>query len=298
MKIRKTARASSWPVFSPFGPALMAGQRHQVSEVLDFWFVQSRLRQWFAKDPAFDALLRERFLGLTRRAIAGELDAWNEEPSRGLALVLLLDQFPRQFWRDTAMAFAGDLQALALSLMAVERGRLEAEDEQARRQFWLMPLMHSEDLAEQEAAPAAVRAVQRSPHRRLRPPAPGCDRPLWPLPPPQCCSGAGVERGGAGLPADAGLPLLKRLLEGKDRALAAMAEVANDFAETPRGDGKGQHLGARWLQMAQSTSCSPFTRLNSLTLWLTTVAPMASAWQAIQRSLAPMGVARRFRAVA
>ena len=92
--------------------------------MLDFWFVQSRLRQWFAKDPAFDALLRERFLGLTRRAIAGELDAWNEEPSRGLAL----------------------------SLMAMERGRLEAEDEQARRQFWLMPLMHSEDLVEQEAA--------------------------------------------------------------------------------------------------------------------------------------------------
>ena len=92
--------------------------------MLDFWFVQSRLRQWFAKDPAFDALLRERFLGLTRRAIAVELDAWNEEPSRGLAL----------------------------SLMAMERGRLEAEDEQARRQFWLMPLMHSEDLVEQEAA--------------------------------------------------------------------------------------------------------------------------------------------------
>ena len=193
MKIRKTARASSWPVFSPFGPALMAGQRHQVSEVLDFWFVQSRLRQWFAKDPAFDALLRERFLGLTRRAIAGELDAWNEEPSRGLAL----------------------------SLMAMERGRLEAEDEQARRQFWLMPLMHSEDLAEQEAAPAAVRAVQRSPHRRLRPPAPGCDRPLWPLPPPQCCSGAGVERGGAGLPADAGLPLLNRLSVQPGKAVAA-----------------------------------------------------------------------------
>ena len=221
MKIRKTARASSWPVFSPFGPALMAGQRHQVSEVLDFWFVQSRLRQWFAKDPAFDALLRERFLGLTRRAIAGELDAWNEEPSRGLALVLLLDQFPRQFWRDTAMAFAGDLQALALSLMAVERGRLEAEDEQARREFWLMPLMHSEDLAEQEAAPAAVRAVQRSPHRRLRPPTPGFGRPRWPLPPPQCCSGAGVERGGAGLPADAGLPLLNRLSVQPGKAVAA-----------------------------------------------------------------------------
>ena len=51
----------------------MPVQREQAAEVLEFWFVQSQPRQWFAKDPAFDALLRERFLGLTRRAIAGEL---------------------------------------------------------------------------------------------------------------------------------------------------------------------------------------------------------------------------------
>lgn len=124
----------------------------QASEVLDFWFVQSRPRQWFAKDPAFDDLLRQRFLGLTRRAIAGELEAWGAQPAGGLALVLLLDQFPRQIWRDTAMAFAGDPQALAESLRALERGWLESEPEQPRRQFWLMPLMHSEDLAVQEAA--------------------------------------------------------------------------------------------------------------------------------------------------
>jgi uncharacterized protein (DUF924 family) len=126
--------------------------RNLASEVLDFWFVHSRPRQWFAKDPAFDDLLQQSFLGLTRRAIAGELDTWDAEPTGALALVLLQDQFPRQIWRDTAMAFAGDPQALALSLRAVERGWLEAEPEQARRQFWLMPLMHAEDLAVQEAA--------------------------------------------------------------------------------------------------------------------------------------------------
>ena len=130
----------------------MTGQRDQAGEVLAFWFDETRPRQWFAKDAAFDALLRERFLGLTRQAIAGEFDAWDTEPTGGLALVLLLDQFPRQIWRDTAMAFAGDPQALALSLKAVERGWLEAEPEQARRQFWLMPQMHAEDLAVQEAA--------------------------------------------------------------------------------------------------------------------------------------------------
>jgi len=130
----------------------MTGHGEQAAEVLEFWFVQSRPRQWFAKDPAFDALLRQRFLGLTRQALAGELDTWGAEPAGGLALVLLLDQFPRQIWRDTAMAFAGDSQALALSLKAVELGWLETEPEQARRQFWLMPLMHSEELAVQETA--------------------------------------------------------------------------------------------------------------------------------------------------
>ena len=102
----------------------MSRQGEQAAEVLEFWFVQSRPRQWFAKDPAFDALLQQRFQGLTRRALSGELDAWGTEAAGGLALVLLLDQFPRQIWHDTAMAFAGDPQALALSLKAVERGWL------------------------------------------------------------------------------------------------------------------------------------------------------------------------------
>ena len=100
----------------------MPGQGEHAADVLEFWFLQSRPRQWFAKDPAFDALLRERFLDLTRQAIAGELDPWATEAAGGLALVLLLDQFPRQIWRDTAMAFVGDPRALAGSLQAVERG--------------------------------------------------------------------------------------------------------------------------------------------------------------------------------
>ena len=130
----------------------MPHHKHEAAEVLEFWFAESQPRQWFAKDLAFDEVLRQRFLGLTRRATAGELDAWGAEATGGLALVLLLDQFPRQIWRDSAMAFAGDPQALALSLRAVELGWLEVEPEQARRQFWMMPLMHSEDLGVQEAA--------------------------------------------------------------------------------------------------------------------------------------------------
>jgi uncharacterized protein (DUF924 family) len=120
--------------------------------VLNFWFIDTTPSQWFRKDPDFDALVRERFLGLTRQAIAGELGRWSETPQGGLALVLLLDQFPRQLWRGTAMAFAGDGPALALSQQALNWGWVESEPEQPRRQFWLMPLMHSEELAVQEAA--------------------------------------------------------------------------------------------------------------------------------------------------
>jgi uncharacterized protein (DUF924 family) len=120
--------------------------------VLHFWFASTEPRQWFAKDPDFDQRVRDRFLPLTRQALAAQLSAWGDRPASGLALVLLLDQFPRQIWRDTAMAFAGDAQALALSLAAEARGWLETEADQARRQFWLMPRMHSEELAVQERA--------------------------------------------------------------------------------------------------------------------------------------------------
>ncbi|MCP9928460.1 DUF924 family protein [Cyanobium sp. CH-040] len=122
------------------------------ADVLRFWFEEASPHQWFAKDPAFDAQVQDRFCALTRAAVAGALSPWGEEPQSALALVLLLDQFPRQIWRGTATAFAGDPQALALSRRAVDDGWVAAEPEQARRQFWLMPLMHSEELAVQEAA--------------------------------------------------------------------------------------------------------------------------------------------------
>jgi uncharacterized protein (DUF924 family) len=124
----------------------------EAEAVLHFWFEQTSPRQWFAKDPAFDRRVREGFLEASRSAIAGGLNSWSGDALGALALVLLLDQFPRQIWRDTPRAFAGDARALAFSREAVARGWLAAEPQPARRQFWLMPWMHSEDLAVQEAA--------------------------------------------------------------------------------------------------------------------------------------------------
>jgi uncharacterized protein (DUF924 family) len=124
----------------------------QARGLLTFWFVETSARQWFSKDPAFDALVGTRFSALSRAAMDGMLSPWADSPEPALALVLLLDQVPRQIWRESAQAFAGDSQALALALDALERGWIAAEPERDRRQFWLMPLMHAEDLAVQEQA--------------------------------------------------------------------------------------------------------------------------------------------------
>ena len=114
-------------------------------DVLEFWFQQCRPWQWFRRRDSFDALVRDRFAALVERALAGELEAWAHTPSGGIALVLLLDQFSRQIWRGEAQAFAGDLQAQALSQDALQRGWIQQEQERAKRQFWLMPLLHSEE---------------------------------------------------------------------------------------------------------------------------------------------------------
>ena len=116
-------------------------------DVLEFWFQQCRPWQWFRRHDSFDALVRERFCEAVERALAGELDHWSCGPSSGLALVLLLDQFTRQIWRGEAKAFDGDPQALKLSLAALERGWIAAELQRPRRQFWLMPLLHSENIS-------------------------------------------------------------------------------------------------------------------------------------------------------
>ena len=115
--------------------------------ILDFWFEQCRPWQWFRRSEAFDLEVRQRFGPLVEKALAGGLKNWEAEPSSCLALVLLLDQFSRQLWRGDARAFAGDEQALRLSQRALALGWITLEPQRARRQFWLMPMLHSENPA-------------------------------------------------------------------------------------------------------------------------------------------------------
>jgi uncharacterized protein (DUF924 family) len=120
----------------------------QPDAVLDFWFQRER-KAWFAKDAGFDAEIRSRFLPLYELAAGGGLAEWREEPRSCLALVIVLDQFPRNMFRGTARAFAADAAALEAARTLVDRGwdKSLSPDE---RTFAYLPFEHSEDLRDQE----------------------------------------------------------------------------------------------------------------------------------------------------
>lgn len=130
-----------------------SGAMDDITAVLDFWFgtltaageVEPEVRQrWWRKDEAFDASIRERFGALYERAVAGELDDWSNTAEGRLALVLVLDQFSRNLFRNSPLAWAHDARAQALTLEGLERGHDRALPVHGRT-FLYMPLMHAED---------------------------------------------------------------------------------------------------------------------------------------------------------
>jgi len=132
--------------------------KHQSSgaEVLLFWFgpVSERgkaHKHWFAKDEAFDREVRERFLPLYGEAAAGKLAHLKETAADCLALIVLLDQFPRNMFRGTPRAFATDPLALEIARHAVARG-FDRSLLPMERLFVYLPFEHSENLADQERA--------------------------------------------------------------------------------------------------------------------------------------------------
>lgn len=131
----------------------------RIGELLDLWFGEleggfaapEARRRWFRADPAFDDALRTRFGDDVGAALAGERDAWASTPEGRLALVLLLDQLPRNLFRGTARAFAGDERALVAARVGVGRGDdrlLPAEP----RVFLYLPFEHAEHRADQQTA--------------------------------------------------------------------------------------------------------------------------------------------------
>ena len=118
------------------------------ADVIAFWR-EAGPDRWFTKDAAFDEDIRQRFLDLHERAAAGKLTRWEQGAEGALALLILLDQFPRNMFRGTARMFEADRQALAAAVEGVARH----DDERLtvnERSFLYMPYMHSEEIGMQE----------------------------------------------------------------------------------------------------------------------------------------------------
>ena len=123
--------------------------------VLAFWRAAGP-DKWFTRDAAFDAAISERFLTTYQAAAAGAL-AWDDDPEGALALVIVLDQFPRNMFRDSARAFAADPLARAVAARAIARG-FDQKVELAERSFFYLPFEHSEEPLDQERCVALNRA--------------------------------------------------------------------------------------------------------------------------------------------
>ncbi|MEG5082355.1 DUF924 family protein [Microcoleus sp. AT8-B4] len=140
-----------------------------MNEVLDFWFGRSHSpefgkfhNKWFEKDADFDAQVRAGFLPQYELAASGKLDSWQDSPDNCLALIILLDQFPRNMFRGTPQAFATDNKALATAEYAVNN-KFDRELVTVQKWFIYLPFEHSENLENQQKSVELFRQLSGEP---------------------------------------------------------------------------------------------------------------------------------------
>jgi uncharacterized protein (DUF924 family) len=126
-------------------------------DVLTFWRAAGE-QKWFAKNDAFDAEIKSRFLPTYEAAANGALADWEATPEGALALTIVLDQFPRNMFRRDARAFAADAAARAIADRALARG-FDRRVPDRERLFFYLPFEHSEAMADQERCCALVKAL-------------------------------------------------------------------------------------------------------------------------------------------
>nr|WP_222432786.1 DUF924 family protein [Caenimonas sedimenti] len=136
---------------------LAPGARAEPSEVLQFWR-EAGPDQWFRKDAAFDERFRQRFMASHEAAAGGGLDAWAQTPEGSLSLLILLDQFPRNAFRDSPRMYATDAKAREIARAAASRG-WPNQVEPELRQFFALPFQHSEQLADHEQSVAIAESL-------------------------------------------------------------------------------------------------------------------------------------------
>jgi uncharacterized protein (DUF924 family) len=127
------------------------------ADVLSFWRAAGP-EKWFAKDDAFDAAIREQFLATYDAAAVGKLSDWETQPESALALVIVLDQFPRNMFRGDGRTFAADPVALAIAKRAIARD-FDGQVPQDDKQFFYLPFEHSEKLEDQDRCCELCRAT-------------------------------------------------------------------------------------------------------------------------------------------
>lgn len=141
----------------------MSEDRARAGELLRFWFGEGEeygasRSFWFEKSEEVDRRTRERFQDDHERAVAGELEEWKSAPRECLALVLLLDQVPRNIFREDAKSYAADTLAREAARHAVDSG-FDSELEKVERWFVYLPFEHSEDLEDQRRSVALFEAL-------------------------------------------------------------------------------------------------------------------------------------------
>ena len=120
-------------------------------DVMSFWFKELEPKMWWKKSDEFDATIKSRFSSLHSAASKGELFSWRESAQGSLAEVIVLDQFSRNMYRDTLLAFQYDSTALVLSQIAIDKG-FDKTLPDTERLFFYMPFMHSESALIHEQA--------------------------------------------------------------------------------------------------------------------------------------------------
>ena len=139
-------------------------------EVRDFWFGTGEAfgkarPEWYRKDASFDEGIRRRFGDLLEAAARRELQSWRAKPESMAALIVVLDQFPRNLFRDDPRAFVQDAYARECARQALARGD-EAVLSPVERQFLYMPFEHSESLADQELAVERMASLEAFPETK------------------------------------------------------------------------------------------------------------------------------------
>jgi uncharacterized protein (DUF924 family) len=142
------------------GATITDEDQRRIEAILSFWFkeqelsapqIDRRMDIWFGEDPVFDREIEEEFSDDVERACEGKLDHWAAEPQGRLALIILIDQFRRNIYRNTAEAFSKDRLALKLCV----EGAMEKKDKSLtpiQRVFFYMPLQHAESAKVQAKA--------------------------------------------------------------------------------------------------------------------------------------------------